>query len=414
MCSNLPTPWNVQFDFLRKPIFLICTPAAPGHGIVSYPLEGKMHSEDSYRDAPVFLLTIDENMLIETASKTAQKTLGDCKRCAIGKFVDTRLALELGDLMQSVKIDAPPIYRALTFRRQDGERIVVAGLVDKVSCGDSPKLRITALYDSASQPWLEELIHSEDLHRAFVQASSEAMWCIDFSEPVDLTQGDHEIIRQVFENECRWLMCNEAMARLYNLPKGLDFNRQPVSLYFPRNLENETFVRQIIESDFSVDKVLSIDTSHDGSSMYMENTVHCNIQDGCLLRMYGSVRDVTGYRQVQNRLTRDAQDVRSILNAIPDAILVINRDRRLLAVNASFEALFGWKQHQFLGQDIQTIIDLEAPLPNGRRWYGIDHQRWTTEVRIPTGRSVMCDAQIFPVGEEAPDRFVLTLHPAHE
>ena len=373
-----------------------------------------MFSKDCCWDAPIFLLTIDENMFIETASKTAERTLGDCRHCAISKFIDAEHARDLCDLMQSVKVNESPTYRALTFCKADGGSICVAGLVDKVLCGDAPKLRITALYDPSSQPWLEELIHSADLHRALVQASSEAMWCIDFSEPVDLTQGDYETIRQVFENECRWLMCNEAMARLYHLPPGLDFNRQPVSLYFPHTLENEAFVRQLIESNFSVDKVLSIDTSHDGSSMYMENTVRSDIRNGFLSRMWGSVRDVTGYRRVQNRLARDAQDVRSVLDAIPEAILVVSRERRLLTANASFETLFGWKQHQFLGQDIQSIINLEAPLPNGRRWYGIDPQRWTTEVKMPAGGSMRCDAQIFPVGEEAPDRFVLTLHPARQ
>lgn len=371
-----------------------------------------MHCADSDLNVPVLWLTINEQMLIETASETAERVLGACKRSAIGQFVDTRLVLELSGLMQSMQLGGPPLCRALTFCRHDGKRSVMAGLVDKVLCDGSPTLRITALYDPAPQSWLEELIHSEDLHRTFVQTSSEAMWCIDFSEPVDLTKGDHETIRQVFENECRWLMCNDAMARLYNLPNGLDFNRQPVAQYFPRNPENEAFVRQIIESNFYVDKALSIDTSHDGSRMYMENTVHCKIQNGCLLRMWGSVRDVTGYKQVQNRLARDAQDVRNILNAIPDAILVINRDRELQAVNSSFEALFGWTQHQFLGRDIQTIVGLETPLPNGRRWYGVDHQRWTTEVKMPTGKSMTCDAQIFPVGEDAPDWFVLTLHPA--
>jgi PAS domain S-box-containing protein len=252
------------------------------------------------------------------------------------------------------------------------------------------------------------------MHRRFVQTSSEAMWCIEFTEPVDLTMGDHEIVRQVFENECHWLMCNDAMARLYNLPEGVDLNHQPVSLYFPRNPENEAFIRKIIASDFEVDNALSIDTRHDGSTFYVENDVHCIIRNSRLFRMWGSVRDVTGYRQMQNRLEREAQDVRSILNAIPEVILVINRERRLLAVNSSFEKLFGWRQNHFLGRDIQAIIDLEAPLPGGRRWYGVDRQRWTAEVKTHHGKALVCDVQSAPVGEEAPDQFVLTLRCAHE
>lgn len=368
-----------------------------------------MQIEDDYNNVPVLLLTINEDMIVETFSNAAQTALGDCAHCAIAELADTESVLALCDLMRTLTVDVPPMSRVLTFRGRHGKRIVVAGLVEKLEYSGAPRLRITALYDPRLQPWLGDLIQSEEIHRVLVQASSEAMWCIKFSEPVDLTVGNHEIIRQVFENECHWLMCNESMARLYNLPEGLDLNRQPVSMYFPRNSENEAFVRQIIESDFAVDNALSIDTRHDGSAMYVENTVRCDIKNGRLLRMWGSVRDVTGYQQLQNRLAREAHDVRNVLNALPDAILVINRDRLLLAVNSSFETMFGWKSHQFLGMDIQAIINLEATLPGGRRWYGVDSQRWIAEVRMQTGCGMICDAQISPVGSEAPDQFVLTL-----
>ncbi|MCP4766178.1 MAG: hypothetical protein GY875_07885 [Gammaproteobacteria bacterium] len=57
--------------------------------------------------------------------------------------------------------------------------------------------------------------------RTFVDTSRDALFCIEFLESVDLTAPEPEIIRQVFENECVWRMCNIAMARLYKLPEGI-------------------------------------------------------------------------------------------------------------------------------------------------------------------------------------------------
>lgn len=372
-----------------------------------------MHTEEIYESAPLLLLVFDEDGFIVQCSKTAAAVLGAYERRTMADLVDGESARLLEDLMLVLRRGEPASSQLLTFLRRDGSTLAVASLVDKLAARNgAPLLRVTALHEDGPRNWLDELVRSEEVLRRFVQTATEAMWCIEFTEPVDLTLGEHEIIRQVFENDCHWLMCNEAMARLYDLPEGLDFNKQPVRSYFPRTPENEAFVRQIIESNFSVDHAQSIDTRHDGSTMYVENAVRCHIEGGRLLSLGGTVRDITDYRQAENRLEQEAQDVRSILGAIPDAILVIDRQRKLLAVNPAFEAMLGWRADQFLGRDVQPIIDLESPLPGGRRWYGVDRQRWQAEVRLQAGVSMVCDVQVAPIGEEAPDRFVLALRPA--
>ncbi|OFW08874.1 MAG: hypothetical protein A3H27_04705, partial [Acidobacteria bacterium RIFCSPLOWO2_02_FULL_59_13] len=296
-----------------------------------------------WETASVLLLVSDRDGVIVDYSKAAAATLGAHEKHTLGEVMDGESAALLDELMHNLRPNEAPRSLLLRLIRRDGGRVLVAGLVEKLLARNgTPLLRVTVLDVPGSRSWVEEMIASEELLRAFVRTSNEAMWCIEFSEPVDLTLGEHEIVRQVFENECHWLMCNEAMARLYDLPEGLDFNKQPVSQYFPRSPENEGFIRQIIESNFSVDNALSIDTRHDGSTVYAENTVRCSIEGGRLFRMWGTVRDITSYRQVHNRLAQEAQEVRGILGALPDVVLVINRNRRLLAVNPAFETLLGW------------------------------------------------------------------------
>jgi PAS domain-containing protein len=255
---------------------------------------------------------------------------------------------------------------------------------------------------------------SEEVLRGFVETSSEAMWCIEFSEPVDVSQSEREIVHQVFQNDCHWMLCNEALVRLYGLPGGLDIERQPVAHYFPRSPENEAFVLQVIRSGFAVDNASSVDLRHDGSARYMENDVRCSIIDGFLVRMWGSLRDVSDSRRARKRLEDEAETVSNILSALPDAILVIDRNRRLVAVNSSFETLLGWNGEGFLGRDVQRIIDLERRLPSGRRWYGFNQQRWQTTVKTKFDVPLCCEAQIAPIGEEVPRHFVLSLRPLIE
>lgn len=84
----------------------------------------------------------------------------------------------------------------------------------------------------------------EDLNtlQSMLETANEAHWGIHFLEPVDTTLPKEEVIRQVFENQSVWRMCNPAMARIYQLPETVDFNEQDVRLYWPRSAANERFV----------------------------------------------------------------------------------------------------------------------------------------------------------------------------
>ncbi len=119
-----------------------------------------------------------------------------------------------------------------------------------------------------------------------LDASSDACWCMEFTEPVDLTAPDHEVVRQVFLNDPRWRFCNAAMARLYLLPPDRVFDDQPVSDIFPRNRQNEEFVLNLIANGFEVDAAPALDRRYDGVQIYVENDVRAHIEDGRLIRMF--------------------------------------------------------------------------------------------------------------------------------
>lgn len=137
---------------------------------------------------------------------------------------------------------------------------------------------------------LEALRNENSLLRSVWDASDDALWCIEFIEPVDLRAPNREIVRQIFENECVWRMCNPAMARLYRLPEGLDFNAENVRFVFPWNPSNEEFVRNLTASNFDMDGVMSLDHDYAGREVLMENDVRSQIESGMLYRMMGAVR----------------------------------------------------------------------------------------------------------------------------
>ncbi|MDR1646697.1 MAG: PAS domain-containing protein [Zoogloeaceae bacterium] len=362
--------------------------------------------------APVFLLAIDDDLRVVWRSETAARVLAPGDGVDLRAMMDAASVAALLEARQNLLPGDAPVRLLASFPGRDGTSRKIAGLVDRLAHpGGLPLLRFTACHDARDENWLENLTLAEEMLHGFAQTSSEAMWCIEFSEPVDIGQSDSEIVRQVFENDCHWLFCNEALTRLYRLPEGLDIERQPVSLYFPRIPENEAFILRIIKSGFAVDNAPSTDYRHDGSVRHMENNVRCGISDGYLFRIFGAVRDVTGIRQTHTRLKNEVEKMRDIFAALPDAILVIDRDRRLVAVNPTFETLLGWDGEAFLGRDVQSIINLEQSMPGKRCWHGCCRQCWRALVKTESGACLACEAQIVPIGEEAPEHFVLSLRP---
>lgn len=278
-----------------------------------------------------------------------------------------------------------------------------------------PKGRILTLtgMNEGSETSLARSLESElRLLRRFVRDSAEAMWCMVFDEPVDLTANSAEVVRQVFENPCHWGICNEAMASMYNLPPGLDMTQMPVSAYFRRSTANEAFVSQLIEANFNVDALPTVELRHDGSIMYVETSVRSEIIEGRLHRMWGIQRDVTDERVSKSYLESQQRKISRVLNALPDAVLVIDRSQTVMAVNPAFESLLDWPADLILGRSAGELIDLDQPLPNGRRWYGCDVQRWHAKVKRRSGAGVVCDIHLAPLAADDPKYFVLSLREA--
>ncbi|ATN36769.1 hypothetical protein ACO34A_23560 (plasmid) [Rhizobium sp. ACO-34A] len=202
-----------------------------------------------------------------------------------------------------------------------------------------------------------ELVERVEILSQMIGAATEACWCIDFLEPVDISLAEEEIVGRIFSNQSRWRACNEAMARLYRVPEGLDFNTQPVSRYFPDTDINRQMIRDLVRSNYRLDHATAVDRRHDGSEMIVENDFRAAIKDGLLIRLWGTTRDIGPYIQREQQLSDRADTMLDILSATPDPILVMSEDGIVLAANPATETAWGRSAEQILGRPIQRFIE---------------------------------------------------------
>ncbi|MDW4551636.1 PAS domain-containing protein [Defluviimonas sp. D31] len=219
--------------------------------------------------------------------------------------------------------------------------------------------------DSQASPTaaLHVLKAERDLLIAMLSSSTEACWCMEFREPIDLTAPNQEVVRQVFENRPYWRFCNEAMAQLYLLPAGKDFNDQPVSDIFPRNSQNEAFIENLLSNGFEADAVPALDMRYDGEAIHVENDVRGHVENGQLIRMFGVVRDVGKHYRREAQLAALLRDAQAALDMFDEAVIGLSRDLRIVIINSATEKLLGRSREKLMAADLSEVLGALGNVP---------------------------------------------------
>lgn len=366
------------------------------------------------RDLPLLALEISSDGRIRGYSDYLLEKTGLTKHALIGAHASIVLAIDSVELIlhcfRATDISSVSTFEPISFIAADGTNLPTnAQLVGTMRNGFTV-LHLVAIERDATLKLLATLRERSEVIQGFIETSSEPMWCIEFTEPVDLSQNETEIIRQVFANECHWSMCNTAMARFYDIPSEIDMHDTPVAAIFPRSPANEAFVRSLIRNDFNLDRSLSIDIKHDGSTKYVENNVRGHIENNYLHRMWGTVRDITHFKEEQQQLAHSEATVRSILSALPDGVLVATRNRIVKAVNPALEQLFGQPAEELLDRDFSDFLTFPTE-DTGRRWSNGANHRWTGEIRHANGIVIPCDIRVAPLDAAQHTQFVLSIRP---
>ncbi|MCA8369534.1 PAS domain-containing protein [Burkholderia contaminans] len=144
--------------------------------------------------------------------------------------------------------------------------------------------------------------------------------------------------------------------------------------------------------------------------MYVENNVRGKIQGGYLTRMWGTLQDLTDFRNERDKLVQSAETVQRILSAIPDAILVASRSGTITAVNPACERLFNSPASSILHGRIGDFISL-ADTDVARKWSNGETHRWLDVVKFSNGAVMDCDVRVGPVGDDLFSDFVFSIRP---
>ncbi|MCK5573592.1 MAG: PAS domain S-box protein, partial [Bacteroidetes bacterium] len=141
-----------------------------------------------------------------------------------------------------------------------------------------------------------------------------------------------------------------------------------------------------------------------GHMHYFQNTFFGTLENGCLVRAWGSQKDITERLEAERKLRLLAQTIASA----KDCVMLTNLDNTILYVNDAFMSTYGYEEEAILGKSIEMLRAPDVPEDVASRivpatlsggWYGeIMNRRmdgsvfpvelWTSVVRNDDGEPV--------------------------
>jgi PAS domain S-box-containing protein len=191
------------------------------------------------------------------------------------------------------------------------------------------------------------LKHSEERYKAFIHHSTEGIYRLEMEEPVSIGLNEEILTQKIYES-AYIAECNEAMAKMYGFEKVEDaLNKKLIELHSGGDVaENTSTFSNFIRSSFRISGAETVEMDKNGNRKFFSNNAVGIIEEGKLLRIWGSQTDITEKKKIleQNRILYQAVDQSSA------SIVVTNTEGRIEYVNRKFSEITGYSKEDVINR----------------------------------------------------------------
>ncbi len=206
------------------------------------------------------------------------------------------------------------------------------------------------------QTRVERLLRiSEERYRAFVEQSSEGIYRTAFDQPIPVSLAVDEQIRLMFERGYI-AECNAVMAIMYGF-SGIDkaIGTKIKEMLIPSDPHNIDYMERFIANGYKFFDQESHELDSAGNSKYFLNNGIGIVENGMWWGVWGTQRDVTERKVMEERLKISEHTYRELINNVNEAIYIQDENGYFLDVNATAERFYGYTREEFIGNSAEFL-----------------------------------------------------------
>jgi two-component system sensor kinase FixL len=150
---------------------------------------------------------------------------------------------------------------------------------------------------------------------------------------------------------------NAAAEALFGYAEAEMVGRPIAVLFPPDKLEEEAMILARVRQGLKVDHYETVRRRKDGREINVSLTISpIRDREGNIIGASKIVRDITARKEAEMALMRREALLRSILDTVPDAMIVIDERGLMQSFSAAAERLFGYTAHEVLGRNVNMLM----------------------------------------------------------
>lgn len=191
------------------------------------------------------------------------------------------------------------------------------------------------------------LEESRKQYQMFVSQASEGIWRFDLKEPVSIEEPVEKQIELMFENSVV-AECNDSMAKIYGYKRAKDVEGKKLKELLQQNPQNLQTITNFIQMGYRVIDGESVYVNGDQTSYFLVN-LNGIIKDNKVVSVWGTKRDVTSKKMIEEMLLKTRQQLNFALAAGSVGTYVWDFKTNKIHWTKVQELLYGLKEYSFHG-----------------------------------------------------------------
>src|SRR6478672_6184695 len=180
-----------------------------------------------------------------------------------------------------------------------GEQMAVELHLSTIHLNNKKYYQVTAI-DQTDKIHFRELMKEENnRYKTFIEQSVAGIFCKELHIPIEITASAREMVARL-DQHSYISECNAAMEAMWIRDMGTEDKTFSLSGLLKMDAEGtESFIQRFIDNDFKLQNAELHDKDAQGNNRYYLTNLIGIVQNGYLIRIWGSQRDVTLRKQIE-------------------------------------------------------------------------------------------------------------------